>query len=143
MIAILEVMKSINNTFAVSDKAVHGTWTIENGELSLPFLRDGQYFLMESDNKSSWNDTVVHLYAEDEYNLADEVFTGWITPLNVPDAFIDVCNSISAYTAEQPKSAYVSESFGGYTYTKGTHANGTLMGWQDAYRDELKVWRKI
>ena len=41
------------------------------------------------------------------------------------------------------ESPYTSESFGGYSYTKATDANGAPIGWQKAFASRLNKWRKL
>lgn len=142
MIGVYEVMKHCRNFFTEDSKLKYGNYTIVNGELSLPFLYEGQYFLTEG---SELNDYTVHKNATGEFNLKDETFTGYIVPCNIPQAFLDVCEKIKAYTEATGANgnAYVSESFGGYSYTKPTKANGAVAGAFDAFREELNGWRKI
>ena len=43
-------------------------------------------------------------------------------------------------------SPYMSESFGGYSYSKGasnTASGGSVVTWQDAFKTRLAPWRKI
>jgi len=141
MITMYEVMKHIHNFFTKPDKIVEGKWKIENGALSLPFLREGQYYLIEG---SDFNDNKVHQY-DDEYDgLTDEEFTGYVIPLYVPAEFTETCTRIGEYmTKHKNDDGYTSESFGGYSYSKGTHADGTPISWADVFKQELSVWRKI
>ena len=41
-------------------------------------------------------------------------------------------------------SPYVSESFGGYSYTKRSGSDsGSVGGWQEAFKARLSPWRKL
>lgn len=132
-----EIMRHIHNFFAVSSE--EGEWNITSGSISLPFLYEGQYFLVEG---SKYNDYIVYKYGTD--TLKDESFKGYIVALNVPKPFVDLCTEIEAWnTANANNSEYVSESFGGYSYTKATGTNGAPLGWQGMFKDRLNTWRKI
>jgi len=52
-------------------------------------------------------------------------------------------SEISAYVTANPASGYVSESFGGWSGTKATGANGAPLSWKTVYGARLNRWRKI
>lgn len=140
---LYEVMRFCRNFFP-SAEGVQGTWVISGGRIDLPFLKDGQYFFIES---SSFNDGV-YLYPSDD--LTDETFDGWITPLAPPKEFLALVEEIKAWQAKygsvdsENMSPYQSESFNGYSYSKGGSNNsGAGMSWQTAFRERLRLWRKI
>lgn len=132
---LYEIMKHIRNFFVRGEK-IQGEFHIEDGTISLPLL-DGQYFLIEG---SILNDGVYKYPASE---LTDETFVGVITPLAPPQDFIALCNEINEYNSKSPESAYASESFGGYSYTRATDNDGNVAGWQSAYKKRLDVYRKI
>lgn len=110
-----------------------------DGELTLPhgFVRPGQYYRIVG---SVFNDGLHRYPASD---LTDEVFDGEVWALAVPKAVIDTAAEIEAWREANPDSAYTSESFGGYSYTKATAPDGTPVRWQDAFRRRLDRWRKL
>lgn len=116
-----------------------GTFTISGGSISpSDFLQDGQYFRIVG---SVFNDGVYRYPAHD---LADETFKGAVWAMNVEPAVIELLQKIQEFeaaTANAP-TAYTSESFGGYTYTKATDENGLPVGWRSVFKNELKRWRK-
>ena len=116
-----------------------GTFTISGGSISpSDFLQDGQYFRIVG---SVFNDGVYRYPAHD---LADETFKGAVWAMNVQPAVIELLQKIQEFeaaTANAP-TAYISESFGGYTYTKATDANGLPVGWKSVFKNELSRWRK-
>lgn len=132
---LYEIMKHIRNFFVRGEK-IQGEIHIEDGTISLPLL-DGQYFLIEG---SILNDGVYQYPASE---LTDETFVGVITPLAPPADFISLCNEIKEYNSKSPESAFTSESFGGYSYTRATDKDGNVAGWQSAYKKRLDVYRKI
>lgn len=119
-----------------------GKWQVLDGCLDLPFLQDGQYYRIIG---SVFNDGL-HQYPSDD--LKDETFCGLICPLAIPKQVIELAEEIEAWqekNGEQADSPYQSESFGGYSYSKGSSSsddNG-LSGWQKAFAGRLNPWRKL
>ena len=124
------------------------TFTIKNGELSMPFLMDGQYFRIVG---SIYNDGV---YEYPTSELVDETFDGAVWAMAVPPEVIALDAEIDAWkdkyqSLDSPAmSPYNSESFGGYTYQKSVSGsasgNSALSGiWQGAFSSRLNKWRKI
>lgn len=132
---LYEVMKYCRNVFPIPEKALSGTFTIEGGELSLPFYA-GQFFIVEG---SAFNDGVHQLPAV----LIDETFEGRITPLRVPLDFLKLCEEIKDFNEKHQATPFESESFGGYTYKAATNADGNPVTWRDVFAEKLKVWRKL
>ena len=132
-----EVLESIHNWF--ERDCLIGELHIVDGELVLPhqFLQDGQYFRLVG---SVFNNGL-HQWPDD--TLADEEFDGEVWALAVPAAIVELANEIDAWRKQNPETAYTSESFGGYSYTKGTAADGMPMRWQDVFRRRLNQWRKL
>ena len=101
-----------------------------------PPLNDGQYFLIEG---SKYNNGV---YIVGKDTLADESFYGVITLLAPPKDFLETVSEIEKFESENVKSAFTSESFGGYSYTKAQGKNGPVT-WREVFASELSIWRKI
>ena len=127
-----QVLRHLNNWFLVD---IHeGTFTVENGGITLPFLQNNQYFRVCG---SVFNDGLHQYPAAD---LVDEVFTGTVWALAVPKAVVSLSEDITAWQEKNGGtvlSPYTSESFGGYTKASG------VTGWQDAFRGRLNDWRKL
>lgn len=130
---LYEVLKYIK-CFYVKDH-VDGTIKIENGSVSLPFVAN--YVLIEG---SMFNDGVYTLPLS---NLTNEIFNGRISAVAPPKELLSLVDEIEAWEASNEPSVYTSESFGGYSRTRATNANGGAAGWQDVFKDRLKVWKKI
>ena len=117
-----------------------GTFTISGGSISpSDFLQDGQYFRIVG---SVFNDGV---HRHPAHDLTDETFDGAVWAMAVPPAVVELLQKIQEFeaaTANTP-TAYTSESFGGYTYTKATDANGLPVGWRSVFKSELNRWRKL
>lgn len=134
-----EVLRHINNWFLVPNGIHENVYTIENGGITLPFLVDKQYFRIIG---SVFNDGL-YKYG-DELTLVDETFDGAVWALSVPNSIITVSEEIIAWKTKNGVSGpYVSESFGGYSYTKATNNNGNAIGWQDAFKSQLDAYRKV
>lgn len=73
----------------------------------------------------------------------DETFTGVVWKLYPPDDFLALCEEISSYDQKNPVGAYRSESFGEYSYTRGTGSSGGVMTWEQAYASALAPYRRM
>lgn len=117
-----------------------GTFTISGGSISpSDFLQDGQYFRIVG---SVFNDGVYRYPAHD---LVDETFTGAVWAMSVPPAVVELLHKIQEFetAAANSPTPYISESFGGYSYTKATDGNGLPVGWKSVFKSELNKWRKL
>ena len=134
-----QVLTHIHNWFQVG--IYPGTYTIEDGGVTLPFLQDGQYFRIVG---SLFSDGL-HQYGPAMEYLPDETFTGSVWALAIPPAVIRLSAEISAWQEkyrETVESPYTSESFGGYAYSKSAAGDGS-GGWQAAFRERLNPYRKL
>lgn len=136
-----QVLMHLNNWFLVPCGIHEGTYTIEDGGITLPFLVNGQYFRICG---SVFNDGL-HQYPAGD--LKSETFDGSVWALAVPQAVIELAAEIEAWETKNGEAAsgiYQSESFGGYSYTKATDsASGGAVTWQSAFRSRLNAWRKL
>ena len=136
-----QVLMHLNNWFLVPGGIHEGTYTIEDGGITLPFLANGQYFRIVG---SVFNDGLHQYPASD---LKAETFEGTVWALAVPQAVIDLAEEIESWqtkNGDASVSPYQSESFGGYQYSKATDsASGGAVTWQSAFRSRLNAWRKL
>lgn len=138
-----QILDYIHNYF--ERDIVDGSFTISGGSMTLDFLQDGQYFRIYG---SVFNDGV-HRYPAN--NLTDETFTGQIWAMAVPPAVIALADEITAWIdkyGDAMNSPYQSESFGGYSYSKGSGQNSSnnssnLADWRVVFGSRLNHWRKI
>ncbi len=118
-----------------------GEYTIENGQLDLDFVQNGQYFRIVG---SVFNDGV---YQAPATGLHDETFTGSVWALKLPPDFIALyteCNDWAAKYGDGAAGPYLSESFAGYSYTKATSGDGrTVSTWAEAFKTRLNRYRKL
>lgn len=141
---LTELCKELNNWFDL--KRYFGTFTIEDGTLQDDLgLLNNQYFRIVG---SVFNDGIYKHPAE---NLITETFNGAVWAMAIPPEVIALAGKMTAWEEEYGgavKSPYSSESFGGYSYTKGSGSasggaeNGS-GGVLSAFYDELNKWRKV
>ena len=142
---LTELCQELHNWFEREKRS--GSFRIVDGMLEADFLLPGQYFRVMG---SLFNDGV-HQYGNDFLN--DEDFTGSVWSLAIPVAVIKLSEDIDAWRAkyEAPDSSamspYMSESFGGYSYSKGSAFSGTGTGgatsWRTSFASRMNAWRKI
>ena len=136
-----QVLMHLKNWFLVPGGIHEGTYTIEDGGITLPFLENGQYFRICG---SVFNDGLHQYPASD---LKEETFDGAVWALAVPQAVIDLSTEIESWqtkNGDASVSPYQSESFGGYQYSKATDsASGGAVTWQSAFRSRMNAWRKL
>lgn len=136
---LTEVMRACNNWFIVT--GCYGSFEIAEGQIVFPFeiTSNYNYFKIQG---SALNDGV-HSIGE---ALGDEKFTGTVFLMRVPKEFLLLINEIEEYQDKYKDSCtspFQSESFGGYSYTKATNASGGTFTWKDAFKDRLRMWRKL
>lgn len=134
-----QVLGEIHNWFVadtISDK-----FEVAGGQLSLPegaSIQDGQYLRVVG---SVFNDG---LYQWPASGLVDETFRGEVWVLVIPPGVQDLASEIEEWESKNAPGPYVSESFGGYSYTRATNSStGQVAGWRDRFRQELNRWRKV
>lgn len=134
-----QILRHIKNWFLIPGGLHEGEYTIENGDLELPFLQVGQYYRICG---SLFNDGL-HQYQTCE--LHPETFHGVVWALAIPREIVELSQEIQAWQEKNgDASPYTSESFGGYSYTRATNAEtGQPITWQDAFRRRLNPYRKI
>ena len=135
-----ELCAELRNYFEVPNGRHFGNFTISGGSIApLDFLQEGQYFRIVG---SVFNDGVYKYPASD---LTDEVFEGAVWAMAVPPTLIALAAEIEAYNDSDAGKAspFTAESFGGYSYTKATDANGAPIGWQKTFASRLNKWRKL
>lgn len=131
-----EICASLHNYFAMD--IVPGEYTVNDGEITLPFLAAGQFFRVIG---SVFCDGV---YRYGDALPADETFDGAIWAMAIPPTLEELAAEIEEWkqkNADVLASPYQSESFGGYSYSKGTGSDSA--SWQGAFASRLNRWRKI
>lgn len=139
----------LKNYFIKDRSAIHlGDFEVEDGMVSpLNFMKQGQYFRIVG---SDLNDGVYLYNGEPIATLKDEVFNGAIWAMSVPPSVLALAADIDAWRTEnealdsENMSPYTSESFDGYSYSKGGNSRGgTATSWQSQFADRLKPYRRL
>lgn len=128
------ICASLRNYFVV--EIVDGEYTVTDREITLPFLAAGQFFRVVG---SVFCDGV---YRYGDALPADETFDGAIWAMAIPPTLEEIAAEIEEWkqkNAEVINSPYQSESFGGYSYTKGSDS----ASWQGVFAKRLNRWRKL
>lgn len=136
---LTELCAEIRNYFLEPNGIHTGEFTISGGKLApLDFIKDGQYIRIVG---STFNDGVYQYPAID---LTDEKFAGAVWALAIPPAVTALAAEIKEYNEKDGKpSAYTSESFGNYSYTKATDASGAPLTWEKAFAKRLNKYRRM
>lgn len=140
---LTEVLRLLRNWFERSK--VFGTFKVQDGVLVNPLLRvqDGQYIRIIG---SAFNDGV-HKWGDATDVLTDEEdFEGAVWLLGIPKEVLTLVQDIEAWCADNASALntpYQSESFGGYSYSLKSGANGGAITWQSQFGSRLNAWRKI
>lgn len=146
-----EVCAYLKNYFDMNDNheqlpSWEGEFVISDGIIDLSGkILDGQYFRIQG---SIFNDGVYEYPALD---LTDETFKGKIQAMAVPKDVIKIVSDISEWVERyggansSALSPFASESFGGYSYSKGGSNNDgkNTPAWAVLYGGRLSRWRKI
>ena len=147
---LTEICQYLKNWFDRDQAKFYGKFTITGGILESyndgdMGMIEGQYFRIIG---SLLNDGV---YQYPTMELQDETFEGAVWFMAIPPAVVALSEDINSWqtkygsadsTAQSP---FQSESFGGYSYSKGgnTSTNGGNGGWQSAFASRLTPWRKV
>lgn len=129
-----------SGVFIIQDGVITGA-----GRTATPTIDEGTYFRIIGSRK---NDGV---YIAGTDIPTDETFNGQVWIMHPTAAFLACVNEIAAWQAKnggvdsENMSPYTSESFGGYSYSKGGGGSqgGTATTWQGQFASRLNAWRKI
>lgn len=153
---LTEICAFLHNYFPPVSKKLdksyihEGTFEVSGNSITpLDFLLENQYFRIVG---SVLNDGVYR--NTPDLQLSPEKFTGEIHEMAVPPAFLEVCKKIEEWrtvneAADSPNlSPYTSESFAGYSYSKGgsgsgSNGAGNAVTWQSQFAVMLNPWRKL
>lgn len=142
-----ELCAELRNYFI---REIHtGLYTIANGGIEpVEFLQENQYFRIVG---SVFNDGVWKNDAESLSALVPETFRGAVWAMAVPPAVIALDQEITQWItdhADALNSPFMSESFGGYSYSKGSgrvsgDGGNAAFGWKDQFASQLAPYRRI
>ena len=131
------VLTHLHNWFPAKNGKHAGAFVIASGVLSPDIgLLPGQYYRICG---STFNDG---LHYVGESALTDEAFDGEVWALAIPRDVQELSGEIAAWVEKNPETDKVSESFGGYSYSRAQNASGGVGGWQAAFAGRLNAWRR-
>ena len=149
-----ELCRELKNWFDRGQPKFIGDIEIVDGHITdtgfLTDIQNGQYFRIIG---SVFNDGVYCF--KNTLTLHDEKFHGALWLMAIPKEVIDLSADIDAWVEKYggvdsaAMSPFNSESFGGYSYSKGStssSASGAVhnpSSWQSVFASRLNRWRKI
>lgn len=145
---LTEICGYLNNYFDVERHYGHirvqgGVVYCDEKQISMDA---GQYFALFRKN------FVLGVYKYGTDTLEDKQFDGAVWLMDLPQAFLSLVAEITAWQAKYggvdsaAVSPFNSETFGGYTYMKGSSSNsvqGAVTDWQGIYRSRLAQYKKV
>lgn len=135
------ILNSLHNWFLIPGAERCGTFEVASGTLDVDFLQCDQYYRVEG---SVFNDG---LHQHPGTDMQDETFEGTVYPMAVPRAVVELAEKIDKWCKDNPETDKQSESFGGYSYTRGStnaaSTNTSVSRWEVAFAGELRAWKKV
>lgn len=147
---LTEICEYLKNWFDRDLPKYHGEFNISNNTITkvdtetLEFLA-GQYVRITG----SILNNGVHKYPFSD--LQDETFSGSVWSMGVPKAVEQIAEDIAQWQERyggadsSAVSPYQSESFGGYSYSKGSANSSTSdsVTWQNVFGARLRPYKKL
>ena len=146
---LTEICAEIRNYFSLEEDRTLGDFAVVNGAIAPSVsLDDNQYYRIVG---SVFNDGV---HKKGEQLIDEDVFHGAVWKMRVPKTVLDLSTEIAAWQAENGSSQsanmspFTSESFGGYSYSKGSGgsagsgAGASAVTWQTMFAKRLNPYRK-
>ena len=139
-----QILDFIHNYFV--KEVYRGKFKISGNTLNVDFLQKDQYYRVIG---SVFNDGI-YKYSSDP--LTDEEFTGEVWAMSVPPAVIALAGEIEDWLkkyGDVMNSPFQSESFGGYSYSKGSTGSSNnsdsanAADWRKVFGSRLNAYRKI
>ena len=143
-VSVGAVMRHCNNYFESGYRAT--TYSIEDGKLSpSSIFAPGMYVAVSG---SFYHDGVWRLGEEltlegCREGTPNETFFGRVWFLHPPEDFLAVCDEIAKFAKNTPVSGVQSESFGEYSVTHKSGKNGAVLGWQEAFNEQLRPYHSM
>lgn len=153
-ILLEEICQNIRNYFCDYRKGdvCAGEFLIENGVISgvngtkTPVIYSGMYYRIVG---SRLNSGII--LAGTDTLTDEETFDGEVWLMRIPIPFLALVADIKDWQDKNGgadsanMSPFASESFGGYSYSKGSTygGNSAAVSWQAQFASRLNAWRKI
>ena len=137
----------LKNWFDYNQPKFYGKFSIADGQLNIAEdIPENQYYRIAG---SVFNDGV---YQRGKEALVDETFAGSVWFMAVPPDLIALAKEIGDWQAKygsldsENMSPFQSESFGGYSYSKGSSSGSTgavASSWIGIFEPRLRRYKKI
>lgn len=147
IVMLTEICLYLKNWFDFNQPKYFDTITISNNSFDLMSeIQSGQYYRIVG---SVFNDGV---HKRGEETLQDETFEGAVWLMAVPKDVIALATKIAEWEAKygvvssEAMSPFQSESFAGYSYSKGSGGNASgssIPTWQSTFGAQLRRYKKI
>lgn len=134
-VSIAAVMRRVRNFF--ERESIEGTFTITDGVLEP--VPDAPYIAITGSSRYDG----VWPSGDLPTDRPDETFSGKVWGLHPPDDFLAICSQIGEYAAKRPAGAPQSESFGDYSYSMGSAADGLSGSWENVFALSLFPYRRM
>lgn len=139
-----DICAELRNYFCKDEDKIIGDFSVSNGMLVPSVdLQEGQCYRIVG---SVFNDGV---HRSDDVLIDEESFHGGVWKMRVPADVLELARDIEKWLDDNNAiihSPYMSESFGGYSYTKSSNGqeNGvTNVTWQSVFASKLAKYRRI
>ena len=133
---IQQIMRHLNNFFVSGQSSGH--FSISGNVLDVP--ESGFVYISGSFQHDGVWKICDGLMLDTPSGLPDEDFTVTVYFCSPPADFLQLCEEIRQYEEKNPVGAYQGESFGGYSYNRGSSAG---QGWQAAFSARLNPFRRM
>ena len=134
-VSIAAVMRRVRNFF--ERESIEGNFAITGGVLEP--VPDAPYIAISG---SACHDGVFPA-GQLPKDRPDETFSGKVWGLHPTDDFVAICEQISEYAERRPAGAPQSESFGDYSYSMGSAADGLSGSWENVFAASLLPFRRM
>ena len=148
---LTEICAWLKNYFCQDEDKIIGDFAVNNGAVTPSVdLQTGQYYRIVG---SVFNDGV-HAYDDTLHDESE--FHGAVWKMRIPQKFLDLVDEIESWQDKyggidsSNLSPFQSESFGGYSYSKGYQSYGSSGSggsggttWQDTFRTRLIPYMRI
>lgn len=149
---LTEICAEIKNYFTYECDKHFGNFAIIDGQITPFFELPTNYIRITGSRLNNG----VHVRVTDGWGLSDEpLFHGSVWIMSLPPDFIALAAEIEAWQdkyggiSSENMSPFQSESFGGYSYSKGSTGNSygavssSVPTWQSTFASRLKIYRRI
>lgn len=144
-VSVGSLMRAVHNFFETGYRAT--TYTVRGGVISpADVFTPGMYIAVTRDSvfySGVWRMGDGGKLEGIPEGLPDETFFGRVYMLHPPADFLDLHGRIAEFEQKTPNGGYQSESFGEYSYTRASGKSGGVLGWQEAFADDLRPYRRM